>query len=287
MTWKKITRIRYSGCDRNTYQQDIVIHRSEGISEEVLENGLRIWHIYLGEDGCNDHYTDILFSTPYLKNAPYHKLDTYTAESATFRVRLENATLSGTLSIYHNSTTKTTPSLPHDTYLFFDGFENGLHPDWIYQGTSEQIIAAPSITNISQCLEARGYRSGSWGTTYWSTSRTLEFPDHPVRIEANARSFSSEGYPGYGAVGIDDTTYVAYHANTAWHPVSIPSYHNTGTHTLKLLVYAYWHTGNWPYWWDDIIIRSSSENPPTMLSVKTSNNITRSGVSFGTANMIG
>ena len=114
--------IEYAGCDQETYQQDIVIHRTTGTAYNETSGGLETWHIYVG-DHCREDYGDIRFTNSTGAELAYYLWPDYDAESARFAVRLEGATTAGTLAVWYGNSTATTTSDGAATYFLFDHFD--------------------------------------------------------------------------------------------------------------------------------------------------------------------
>jgi len=113
--------INYSGCDQAIYQQDIVIHRSNGSAYEETTRGLNIWHLYV-EDHCQPDYADVRFTNTT------HELDHYLWEDQTnstqalFTVRLEDANTNGSITIWYGNGAAESESNGTNTFDFFDDF---------------------------------------------------------------------------------------------------------------------------------------------------------------------
>lgn len=103
--------INYAATDQATYQQDVVIHRTTGTAYQETVDGLKVWHIYVG-DHCQADYGDIRFTksdgTTELK---YYRHPGYTSSQARFTVILENANQAGVLQIFYGHSGATTTSL--------------------------------------------------------------------------------------------------------------------------------------------------------------------------------
>src|SRR5690554_4292922 len=82
--------IEYAACDQEIYQQDIVIHRSEGEGYQEESSGLKIWHVYVG-NRCKSDYGDIRFTDASGNALAYYLWPDYDSSSARFCVRLEGA----------------------------------------------------------------------------------------------------------------------------------------------------------------------------------------------------
>ena len=107
--WRYSTRILFSGCDEEVYQQDLVIHRTAGRDHEEEAGGLKVWHIYLGSK-CRADYGDLRFSDRYGRELAYYLWPDHDAESARFTVRLEGATSAGGLTVWYGNPTAATTS---------------------------------------------------------------------------------------------------------------------------------------------------------------------------------
>jgi len=102
--------IEYAGCDQETYQQDIVIHRTTGTAYNETAGGLETWHIYVG-DHCREDYGDVRFTDSTGAELAYYLWPDYDSSSAHVSVRLEGADRDGVLAIHYGAPTATT-SLP-------------------------------------------------------------------------------------------------------------------------------------------------------------------------------
>jgi PKD repeat protein len=114
--------IGYAACDQETYQQDIVVHRTTGTAYEETVGPLRIWHIYVG-DHCREDYGDVRFTDASGNALAYYLWPDYDAESARFTVRLEGADAAGVLQVWYGNPTATTTSDGDAVYFFFDQFD--------------------------------------------------------------------------------------------------------------------------------------------------------------------
>ncbi|WP_281085505.1 DUF2341 domain-containing protein [Methanosarcina acetivorans] len=115
-------QISYSASDRAVYQQDIVVHRSNGTAYEENADGLKVWHVYLG-DNCRDDYGDVRFTDVTGAKLAYYLWPDYTSEQARFCVRIENTDQPGTLTICYGNPGITTTSNGNATYFLFDQFD--------------------------------------------------------------------------------------------------------------------------------------------------------------------
>ena len=100
--WEYCQAVEYSGCDREVYQQDVVIHRSEGTAYEATESGLKVWHIYVG-DLCLANYGDIRFTDEFENEFSYYLWPDFTSESARVSVRLDGADKYGSVTVWYGN----------------------------------------------------------------------------------------------------------------------------------------------------------------------------------------
>ena len=114
--------IAYSATDVAIYQQDVVIHRSEGTSYEETVGDLKVWHVYVG-DRCKSDYGDIRFTDASGNALAYYLWPDHDTESARFTVRLEGADAAGVIQIHYGNPTATTTSDGDAVYFFFDQFD--------------------------------------------------------------------------------------------------------------------------------------------------------------------
>jgi len=131
--------IEYAACDQETYQQDIVVHRTTGTAYNETAGGLETWHIYVG-DHCREDYGDVRFTNSTGAELAYYLWPDYSSSSARFAVRLEGADTAGTLTVWYGNPTATTTSDGDAVYLFFDQFEGTA------LNTSKWDITATSLT---------------------------------------------------------------------------------------------------------------------------------------------
>lgn len=122
--------ITYTGCDQEVYQQDVVVHRSEGNAYEETVGGLNIWHVFVG-DRCKNDYGDIRFTDGSGRELAYYIWSDFTSEIARFTVRLEDANLAGTLIIHYNNSFAETTSDGDATYFLHDHFNTLDLKKWV------------------------------------------------------------------------------------------------------------------------------------------------------------
>ena len=114
--------IAYSATDQVTYQQDVVIHRSEGTSYEETVGDFNVWHVYVG-NRCKSDYGDIRFTDASGNALAYYLWPDYDSSSARFTVRLEGADSDGSLFLWYGNPTAATTSNETATYYLHDLFE--------------------------------------------------------------------------------------------------------------------------------------------------------------------
>ncbi len=120
--WTHSRRIEYSGCDQETYQQDLVIHRTVGRDYEEEVGGLKVWHIFIGPT-CRADYGDLRFTDHVRRELAYYLWPDFDEESARVTVRLEGADRPGSVTIHYGNPGAESESDGDGTYLFFDHFD--------------------------------------------------------------------------------------------------------------------------------------------------------------------
>lgn len=162
--------IEYAACDQETYQQDIVVHRTTGTAYNETAGGLETWHIFVG-DHCQADYDDVRF-TNSTGELEYYLWPDYNSTIARFVVRLEGADAAGALTVHYGNPSATTTSSGKNTYLLFDHFEGDSVDTEIWQNTATggTISVADSVLTISGSLGAnKGLQSRASfgpGTTF-------------------------------------------------------------------------------------------------------------------------
>ena len=114
--------IAYSATDVTVYQQDVVIHRSVGVSYEETVGDLKVWHVYVG-DRCKSDYGDIRFTDASGNALAYYLWPDYDSSSARFTVRLEGADAAGVLQVWYGNPSATTTSDGDAAFHLFDHFD--------------------------------------------------------------------------------------------------------------------------------------------------------------------
>jgi PKD repeat protein len=112
--------IEYAACDQETYQQDIVIHRTTGTAYNETAGGLETWHIYVG-DHCREDYGDVRFTNSTGAELAYYLWPDYDSSSARFCVRLEGADAAGVLQVWYGNPSATTTSNSSIVFTAYHG----------------------------------------------------------------------------------------------------------------------------------------------------------------------
>jgi PKD repeat protein len=159
--------LSFTACDTMVYQQEVVIHRSAGDAYEENADGLRIWHIFVG-DQCREDYGDIRFTDAGGTPLPYYLWPDYTSEQARFFVRLENADQPGTLEVLYGDPGVTTTSDADATGYALDTFST-LNANWDTSGVA-------SATIDSGRLKTDG-KTSTWGAI---SSAAVKQPVTPI-----------------------------------------------------------------------------------------------------------
>lgn len=169
-TWAYIYPIACATTDVAVYQQDLVIHRSEGTSYEETVGGLKVWHVYVG-NRCKSDYGDVRFTDAAVAALAYYLWPDHDSSSARFCVRLAGAGVAGEILIWYGNSIATTTSDPA-AFLAFSHFAS--LTGWTQQsGTwsvADGVVSSPAsagylryntpITASSYIVEARMQRTG-------------------------------------------------------------------------------------------------------------------------------
>jgi len=164
--------IEYTGCDRDVYQQDVVIHRSLGENYEEIVNGLNIWHIFVG-DKCREDYGDIRFTKAGGTSELNYYLINCDANGAKFTVRLEGVNEAGDVTVWYGNSDVVTSSNGATTYFFFNDFENQVVEGWQPEDAGTTLSIVQSGINGSYCLQINKSHSGYWSTDYCSVYKDV------------------------------------------------------------------------------------------------------------------
>lgn len=213
-TWAYIYPVVYAATDVTVYQQDVVIHRSEGTSYEETVGVLKVWHVYVG-DRCKSDYGDVRFTDASGNALAYYLWPDYDSSSARFTVRLEGADQGGALMIWYGNPSATTTSDGSATYLLFDHFDGAAdaapNPDiWevVKKGSSSATVKLDGCGNLLLAGEPNTISSGNvWAKPLLSRNVIIEYRD----------KISDEQYPdtSYGKGGVGGVFDAA--SNSWWH----------------------------------------------------------------------
>ncbi len=236
--------IAYSATDVAIYQQDVVIHRSVGVSYEETVGDFKVWHVYVG-NRCKSDYGDVRFTDSTGAELAYYLWQDYDSSSARFTVRLEGADAAGVIQIHYGNPTATTTSDGDATYLFFDHFE-GVAID---SGKWRVNSGGSASTSVDNSL----FTLTSTSTTYWTHLTMVEYKP-PTNSIIEARLRSTAQYSSFAAgVGVQgsSTGYIwAGESNLQFlfmdNKVSIDHQSkNAGTGGVEDLVYAGCPNNTW------------------------------------------
>ncbi len=184
--------IEYAACDQETYQQDIVIHRSTGTAYNETAGGLETWHIFVG-DHCQADYDDIRF-TNSTGELVYYLWPDHDAESARFCVRLEGADRDGVLAIHYGAPTATT-SLP--TPLKASYTSAGSHTYTVPDGiTSVSVLVVAGGGCGGVCGNGAGGGGGGAGGVIYANYDVSGGSSIPVVVGTGGISATSGGTSG-------------------------------------------------------------------------------------------
>ncbi|MDD3135788.1 MAG: DUF2341 domain-containing protein, partial [Methanoregula sp.] len=128
----------FTASDQAVYQQEVVIHRTEGTNFEEDINGWKLWHVYVG-DRCREDYSDLRFKDATGSQTAYYLLPDYNLTQARFYVRLDRADQPGTLQVLYGNSGVTAASNADATGHLIDEFTT-LSPDWDISGVTSATI---------------------------------------------------------------------------------------------------------------------------------------------------
>lgn len=173
--WRYSTRILFSGCDKEVYQQDLVIHRTAGRDHEEVSEDLKVWHIFIGPK-CRPDYGDLRFTDRYGRELAYYLWPGYDSSSARIAVRLEGADAAGEVTAWYGNATATTASDGSVTFLFFDDFAEDLSQ----YNTGSKSNGKAEIVNAQ--LKIYQKPSGTWWGAYAATKLKFD-KTAPIQIQ--------------------------------------------------------------------------------------------------------
>ncbi len=208
--------IAYSATDVAIYQQDVVIHRSVGVSYEEMVGDLKVWHVYVG-NRCKSDYGDVRFTDAAGAALAYYLWPDYDSSSARFTVRLEGADAAGVLTIHYGNSAAATTSNGTNTYLLFDHFDGAAdaapNPDlWevVKKGSTSATVELDGNGNLLLAGAPNTISSGNaWGKPLLSRNVIIEYRD----------KISDKEYPNtcYGKGGVGDVLSTESGPDLWWH----------------------------------------------------------------------
>ncbi len=191
--------IAYSATDVAVYQQDVVIHRSGGVSYEEMVGGLKVWHVYVG-DRCKSDYGDVRFTDAAGAALAYYLWPDYDSSSARFTVRLSDADSSGRLLVWYGAPAATTTSDPDATYDLWCDFLDAGEVAAVFDvvGTPDTTYA-DSVATIT--CDAR---------EYYQSKKTFS---RPARVEFRMADtgYGADQYPSATGFGVRNQGGGGYH----------------------------------------------------------------------------
>ncbi|AAM05168.1 DUF2341 domain-containing protein [Methanosarcina acetivorans] len=159
--------ISFTASDQSVYQQEIVIHRTNGTDYEENTGDLNVWHVYIG-DQCREDYGDLRFVDSTGTQLACYLWPDYTAEQALFYVRLEGADQPGKIQILYGDTGVSTASDADATGYLIDEFST-LNPNWNTSGVASAVIN-----------ESRLMTTGNTGTFHSLSSAAVKQSITPI-----------------------------------------------------------------------------------------------------------
>ena len=262
--WKHSRRIEYSGCDKEVYQQDLVVHRTAGQDNEETSGGLKIWHIFIGPR-CRADYGDLRFTDAAGNALAYYLWPDYDSSSARFTVRLERADQSGTLTVWYGNLSAETTSDGNATFELFDEF-NGLWPT--YSGSPYS--GYPKVVDGEYAADsAISLRSADHGGLVVKSPDLIDITNKTVVWRQKNTLYVSWASSPYLAIRLYNATGSMVGSKTYTDPPHRPTTWTTETWTPTQtgdVHVAFWY-------WDDewitnidwILIRAYSATPPSIL----------------------
>jgi hypothetical protein len=277
--WRYSTRILFSGCDREVYQQDLVVHRTAGRDYEEDVGGTKTWHIYIGPK-CRPDYGDLRFTDGDAREFAYYLWPGFDAASARVCVRLEGADAAGTLAIHYGNPAAATTSDGDATFELFDEF-NGLWPT--YSGSPYS--GYPKVVDGEYAADsAISLRSANHGNLVVKSPDLIDITNKTVVWRQKNTLYVSWTSDPYLAIRLYSATGSMVGSKRYTDPPHRPTTWTTETWTPTRtgdVHVAFWY-------WDDewitnidwILVRAYSATPPSLLR-------TSRGVSPAYAGLVG
>lgn len=266
-TFQYYQTIEYTACDQEVYQQDIVIHRTEGEPYEETVAGFNIWHIYVG-NRCKEDYGDIRFTNSADVELNYYLWPDYTSDCAKFCVRLVGMTCTGTLTVWYGNPVVESESGGDNTFPFFNNFERQTTENWVAVA-SGTTLTLPSH-NDGNALKIYKSHTGYGATDYASAYKTVSLPSGSYKLSIFVkahRHWEGDSYSTYYRIeyggnvlksrGLSPPTGETLSLNI-----------NSDGQSGNLFIYgdAYGFYNSAEILIDDVIIRAYSATPPSVIS---------------------
>jgi len=262
--------IEYAATDVETYQQDIVIHRTTGTTYTETAGGLETWHIFIGPK-CRPDYGDVRFTDRYGRELAYYLWPDYTSESAQIWVLLESADRPGALTVHYGNPAAMTTTLQE--IVTNQNFEES--GSWTYSEVKPGIGDGTDGTLPSTGWASHGSKSAyiycgygysySTGHFYAQYLQTVQLPagQYVLIFDRNGTRITADH--GYMAVVIDGTQrYFSRAQGDQLNQVSDP-FTATGSGTTIALRNGVDVSGEVRYasgYWDYIRVHIYSAAPP-------------------------
>jgi hypothetical protein len=217
MGWKYKQSIELSSATTLTnYQIQFTIWYQSGSSG---------WGALYTNNHCNTDFSDIRFKNASGVSLPYYIEEKYDGNSAQVWVKVDSIDAATTIYFYYGNTEATSESSSANTFIFFDGFENGV-TGWT------TCVSSPTMTQVSDPVYSGNY-VGRYTTT-GSNADTAMYKDigntlTSGTIECRVRRNTTSGYvaiPSFGAYGVSAFQYVAMKDATFQYYVT--SFNNVG-----------------------------------------------------------
>ncbi|MDD5187465.1 MAG: DUF2341 domain-containing protein, partial [Methanoregula sp.] len=163
--------IEFSAGDPTVYEQIVEIHRTFGTAYQQDINGMRIWHLYIG-DLCREDYGDVRFTDGAGSQLQYYLQSDYTASEARFYVRLTAADTAGNLKVWYgdlgygalgltttSNVNATAIENSTDRYVF-DAFST-LDSDWVTSGVASALISSDKLKTTPNANNLGSYQTAA------------------------------------------------------------------------------------------------------------------------------
>ncbi len=283
--------ISYTAGDTANYEQDIVIHRSEGTSYDETAGVLKVWHVYVG-DWCKSDYGDVRFTDASGNALAYYLWPDYDAESARFTVRLEGADAAGVLQVWYGNPSVTTTSDGDATFpLMFYDFEDKSLDGWTSLGgtwtAQNQMVESSTLNKYLRTTDVIDLTELIWEFDV----KVIDGATVQVYILANGDAAYTEQWvvctdtsgvrldwsdkgaviPSGGNLPPGSMVHVTIARSSAgewklWqNGAYVGSYTSTTVPGKYIKLRTHWSVAA-TYAWDNILVRTYSATPPTLVS---------------------